>query len=64
MQLSSAEQFCKFLRAAQPVIFEHADIGLCTLKWTSEYLKEKVGSDRKVHIPKTIGKYLNTNFRR
>ncbi len=62
VQLSSAEQFCQLVRAAQPVIFEQLDIGSCTLKWTSEYLKEKVGSDLEVDIPQPIGKYPNANF--
>jgi hypothetical protein len=62
VQLSSAEQFCQLVRAAEPVILEQLDIGSCTLKWTSEYLKEKVGSEREVDIPKSICKCPNANF--
>lgn len=50
VQLSSAEHFQKLLQAARPVIVEQSDIGPCTLNWTSEYLKEKVGSEREVIV--------------
>ena len=54
VQIASAEHFNRLLQAAQPVILEKSDIGSCCSKWTTEYLKEKVGSEREVNISKRI----------
>jgi tRNA wybutosine-synthesizing protein 4 len=54
VQLASAEHFDRLLQAAQPVILEQSDIGFCSSKWTTEYLKEKVGSEREVNISKVF----------
>ncbi len=54
VQLASAEHFDRLLQAAQPVILEQSDIGSCSSKWTMEYLKEKVGSEREVNISKSF----------
>ncbi len=47
-RVASAEHFNQLLQAAQPVILEQVDIGSCTSKWTTKYLKEKVGRGREV----------------
>lgn len=48
--IKTREDFEGVLDAAEPVIFEGLDIGPCVDKWDPEYLKEKVGQDRKVFI--------------
>jgi tRNA wybutosine-synthesizing protein 4 len=54
MRIASAEHFNQLLRAAQPVILEQAEIGSCTSRWTTGYLKEKVGSDREVSFSNRV----------
>lgn len=57
--LTSAEHFEQLLRASRPVIFEGSNIGTCTSKWTNDYLKEKVGPDRKVCFTPSDGSFSN-----
>lgn len=46
--IKSREDFEAIRDAGEPVILEGLDIGPCTVKWDAEYLKDKVGYDRKV----------------
>lgn len=50
LQVDTSEDFSRILRAAQPVIMENLNIGSCTLKWTTDYLKDRVGRDREVTV--------------
>jgi tRNA wybutosine-synthesizing protein 4 len=50
VRIDSAEQFEQVLRDGVPVVLEKSSIGLCTSRWTTEYLKEKVGCERQVNI--------------
>jgi tRNA wybutosine-synthesizing protein 4 len=58
VQVASSEHFNRLLQAAQPVILEKLDIGSCSSKWTTEYLKERVGSEREVNISNLISPLL------
>ncbi|KAF2188236.1 LCM-domain-containing protein [Zopfia rhizophila CBS 207.26] len=50
--IQSSEEFSKLVSKSQPAIIEGLDFGPCTDLWTIEYLKEKIGTDRKlvVHV--------------
>jgi tRNA wybutosine-synthesizing protein 4 len=49
-QINSPEQFDQVLQNAQPVILSQLNIGSCTSKWTTEYLKAKIGNERQVNL--------------
>jgi len=48
--VASAEDFDKILTKGRPVIMDRLDIGKCTEAWSTAYLKERVGIDRKVWV--------------
>lgn len=48
--IKTREDFERIRDTGEPVILEELDIGPCVEKWDPEYLKEKVGHDRKVCI--------------
>jgi tRNA wybutosine-synthesizing protein 4 len=56
VQITSADHFNRLLQVAQPVILEKSDIGPCSSKWTTDYLKEKVGREREVNISKRVAR--------
>jgi len=49
-RLQSAVQFDDIRRKAEPVIIEGLDIGTCNQRWTPEYLRQQVGTDRQIVI--------------
>jgi tRNA wybutosine-synthesizing protein 4 len=40
--------FQQVMQTSRPVILEDLDVGPCTSKWTTEYLKGHIGADREV----------------
>lgn len=48
IRIESSANFEQILRSAKPVILEGLDVGPCTTKWTTSYLLEQVGAERKV----------------
>jgi tRNA wybutosine-synthesizing protein 4 len=47
--LSNAVDFSAIVSHAQPVIIEGLDLGSCVETWTSSYLNDQIGRDKKVH---------------
>lgn len=58
--LASAEDFQEVQSKGRPIVLEGLDIGKCTEAWNMDYLKEKVGADRKVRTGWDVRK-VNTN---
>lgn len=50
MRIESSAKFEQILRSAKPVILEGLDVGPCTTRWTTSYLLEQVGAERKVSL--------------
>ena len=48
LSLHTASDFDRVLNQAHPVVISGLDLGPCAEKWSLEYLKSKVGSDRPV----------------
>lgn len=48
--LASGVDFERLVNEGRPVIFSEGDIGPCTSLWSNHYLKEAIGSDRKVVV--------------
>jgi tRNA wybutosine-synthesizing protein 4 len=44
------ESLSKRIAKGKPCVFEHVDLGSCTEKWTTDYLREALNSDRKYDI--------------
>jgi tRNA wybutosine-synthesizing protein 4 len=55
--MSANINFAQYVEAGRPVIFKHCDLGPCTTKWTTPYLKDSVGPDRtvSVHVASSTG---------
>jgi hypothetical protein len=53
-RITSPADFTIIVYTAQPTILEGLELGSCTEIWTSEYLKEKIGVDRKVRSPPVL----------
>lgn len=51
-ELGTAADFNRILESSAPAIIEKAYVGSCLTKWTMEYLKEKIGLEREVSIPR------------
>ncbi len=47
-KISSAYDFSTLVSLAKPVILEELDLGSCTTAWTSSYLQDHIGRDKKV----------------
>jgi tRNA wybutosine-synthesizing protein 4 len=58
VQITTADHFNRLLQVAQPVILEKSNIGSCSSKWTTDYLKEKVGSEREVNISQRVARRI------
>jgi tRNA wybutosine-synthesizing protein 4 len=50
MPMSDGINFAQYVEAGRPVIFRKCDLGPCTTKWTTPYLKEAVGPERTVSV--------------
>lgn len=50
VQLTASNNFSKYLDASLPIILKGLDLGTCTQYWTDEYLKEAIGTERKVVV--------------
>lgn len=50
MRMNPGANFEQYIQAARPVVFKGCDIGACTTAWTTDYLKQAVGADRKVSV--------------
>lgn len=50
MHMRPGANFEQYIEAARPVVFKACDIGACTTAWTTDYLKQAIGSDRKVSV--------------
>ncbi|POS87310.1 hypothetical protein EPUL_000714 [Erysiphe pulchra] len=64
IKLRSESHFIEILNAAKPVIFEGLDIGSCTAKWNTEYLKRAIGEEREARlliIHEASTKYMDFN---
>lgn len=61
MKLRSESHFIEILHAAKPVIFEELDIGSCTTKWNTEYLKKTIGEERELIIHEASTKHMDFN---
>ncbi|CZT04273.1 probable leucine carboxyl methyltransferase 2 [Rhynchosporium graminicola] len=59
VQIGSALEFSRMLESSTPVIIEKADIGPCTAKWTTDYLKEKIGTEREVIVHEASTEHMN-----
>lgn len=46
--LELSADFSKLVGESKPMIFESMELGSCTSKWTTTYLKETIGVDREV----------------
>lgn len=46
--LKTSLEFCDVVNSRQPRILERLDLGPCTSLWTLDYLKEKIGNERRV----------------
>lgn len=64
VRLSTSQDFSTILSSSQPVILEGLELGACTTLWTNDYLKDRIGNERKVtmrlqvwniHVLKLIG---------
>ncbi|KXT00480.1 hypothetical protein AC578_4069 [Pseudocercospora eumusae] len=50
MKISHGINFPQYVEAARPVVLRRCQIGSCTTAWTTQYLKEAIGADRKVSV--------------
>ncbi|OLN91988.1 tRNA wybutosine-synthesizing protein 4 [Colletotrichum chlorophyti] len=50
VRVESKEQFQQILGAGKPVVIEGSHVGPCTSTWSTDYLINSVGSDRKVSV--------------
>nr|OQO13191.1 hypothetical protein B0A51_17889 [Rachicladosporium sp. CCFEE 5018] len=65
IELADEAAFRSILDAGQPIILTSCDVGSCTTKWTSEYLKDGIGHDREivVHVsPESKMDFQTKNF--
>lgn len=46
--LPSRDDFQQVVRDGRPVILEHCNLGVCVERWTTDYITNRVGKDRKV----------------
>ncbi|KAI1178157.1 leucine carboxyl methyltransferase [Nemania sp. FL0916] len=60
-QVSTEDEFEKILRAGKPVIIEGGDLGTCVSKWTTGYLIEKVGPQRKIVVHEATSPNMDFN---
>ena len=66
VKLETAEQWWEILQASEICILEGLDFGLCTKKWTPQYLKSQVRKDKEVIIHSTDANamnFLSKNFK-
>jgi len=59
VRVTSTEHFDQLVRAAHPVILEQLDIGPCCTKWTTEYLKEKIGIEREIIVHEATAEHMS-----
>ncbi|KAI9713496.1 MAG: tRNA methyltransferase ppm2 [Bogoriella megaspora] len=59
LRLGSPEDFQQVVEKAEPVIIEDLDIGDCTSTWSTQYLKDKIGSDRPVVVHSSSEDHMN-----
>lgn len=63
--LTQGIEFENFVNDGRPVVFSEGDIGPCTAIWSNGYLKDAIGSDRKVVVhssPNEQMDFKNRNF--
>jgi tRNA wybutosine-synthesizing protein 4 len=48
VKIKCADDFHETLNAKKPVILDGLNLGECTKRWTTSYLKQQVGVDRQV----------------
>ncbi|KAK2032150.1 leucine carboxyl methyltransferase [Colletotrichum zoysiae] len=61
VKVETAERFQKILEAGNPVVIEGSDIGPCKSAWSSEYLINSVGPDRKVSVHESTTEKMDFN---
>ncbi|KAH7397715.1 hypothetical protein BKA64DRAFT_672629 [Cadophora sp. MPI-SDFR-AT-0126] len=59
--VETAADFNQILESSNPAIIENVDIGPCLTKWTTEYLKEKIGSEREVIVHEATTQHMDFN---
>lgn len=57
--IQTATDFESIMNQAKPVVITGLDIGVCTEKWSKEYLVETLGSDRKIVVHKAQTDRMN-----
>lgn len=59
VMIRSANDFHQIVRAGKPVIIEGSSLGSCTDKWTTDYLKGRVGIDQKVVVHEAGSEHMD-----
>ena len=66
VRITDKSSFMEILKRGRPVVIEGDSPGACVQAWTSEYLTQKVGPERKVNFPYLIssesGVRLTSNY--
>lgn len=65
MLMARGINFAQYAGAGRPVVLKQCDIGPCTTKWTTSYLKEVVGHERPVSVHVATAEkmdFKNKNF--
>ena len=65
-KLGRSQKVARTFEAGKPVIFEDCNIGPCRERWSSDYLKAKLGSDRQVVVHSSGSQHMDfqtKNFR-
>lgn len=50
VKISHGVNFPRYVEAARPVVLRGCQVGPCTTQWTTSYLKEAIGGERKVSV--------------
>ncbi|CAJ2510687.1 Uu.00g063120.m01.CDS01 [Anthostomella pinea] len=50
LRIAMSAEFVEVVKAGKPVVIEGCPLGTCVDKWTTQYLKDQVGYDRKVVV--------------
>ncbi|KAI8624607.1 leucine carboxyl methyltransferase [Xylariaceae sp. FL1651] len=61
VRIDTDDAFEEVLKAGKPVIIEGSDLGTCVHTWTAEYLRNKVGSEKKVVVHETTSTTMDFN---
>ncbi|KAI0010596.1 LCM-domain-containing protein [Xylariaceae sp. FL0662B] len=61
LQISTEAEFLDVLKAGKPVVIEGGELGACTKAWSSDYLVEKIRSERKVVVHEASNSRMDFN---